>query len=100
MGGVARGRAEKCADAIRGRSHFLDDFLQLLDHPARFDNCLFPIREFRPQIEQFAADRIAWRERRDHTIELFKKRKITRAFAEVFESFLALLAHRSSQSMP
>ena len=45
--GVARWAPEKCADAIRRRSHFLDDFLKLLDHRAGFGDRFFVPRNFR-----------------------------------------------------
>ena len=51
MRGVARWTSEKCPDAVRGRSHLLDDFLQLLDHLARFGDRFFVTNNFRAQRE-------------------------------------------------
>ena len=93
VGGVARRRAEKCADAIRGRSHFLDDFLQLLDHPARLDDCFFVLRDLGPQIEQLAPNRIAWRQRGNDAIKRIEKITCPRVFFPALESFAALVAH-------
>ena len=61
--------AEISADAVRGRSHFLDDFLELLDHLLRFADRLFLIENLRAQFQQFASNRIARRHRRDHAIK-------------------------------
>ena len=71
--GVARGRAEKCADAIGRRSHFLDDLLELVDHAAGFGDGLLLIGNARPQSEQVVPNRIARRERNDHTVDPFQK---------------------------
>ena len=47
-----RSGAEKSADAVGGRSDFFDDFLEFLDHLARFAHRLLLVGNFRPQIEQ------------------------------------------------
>src|SRR6266516_6400074 len=67
--GLLRRGAEKGADPVCWRSNFLYDFLELLDHPARFDHRLLLIENLRPQFQQIAPNWIAWRQRRNHSIE-------------------------------
>ena len=52
---VARRAAEKRADAIGGRSDFLDHLFQLLDHLARITNDLLLLRDRRTQRAQIRA---------------------------------------------
>ena len=61
MCGVFGNCTEKCTDPIRRRGHFLDHFLELLDHLPRFADHLRLIGNVRPEIEKIAADRIARR---------------------------------------
>src|SRR5215831_16754049 len=57
--GLLRSRPEKGADPIRGRSHFFDDFLKLLNHPARLDHRFLLIENLRTQLQQFTPNWIA-----------------------------------------
>src|SRR5436309_11281764 len=61
--------AEKCADPVCRRSHFLYDFLELLDHPARLDHRLLLIEDLRSQFQQLAPNWIAWSQRRNYSIK-------------------------------
>src|SRR6476620_4705932 len=63
--GLLRSGAEKRADPIRGRSHFFDDFLKLLNHPARLNHRFLLIENLRAQLQQFTPKWIAWRQRSD-----------------------------------
>src|SRR5437867_1104968 len=67
--GFLRSGAEKCADPVCRRSHFLYDFLELLDHPARLDHRLLLIEDLRPQFQQIAPNGIARRQRRNYSIK-------------------------------
>ena len=60
---------EKGADPICRSSDFFDDFLKLLNHPARLDHRFLLIKNLRPQLQQFTPNRIARRQRSDHLIE-------------------------------
>jgi hypothetical protein len=62
MRGLLRSGAQKRADPVRGRSHFFDDFLKLLNHPARLNHRLLLIENLRAQLQQFAPDWIARRQ--------------------------------------
>src|SRR5262245_32249011 len=59
---LLRSGAEKRADSVGGRSHFFDDFLKLLNHPARLDHSLLLIENLRPQLQQFTPNWIARRQ--------------------------------------
>jgi len=59
---LLRSGAEKSADPVRRRSYFFDDFLKLLNHPARFDHRFLLIENLRPQLQQFTPNWIARRQ--------------------------------------
>src|SRR5438552_10143630 len=67
--GFLRSGAEKCADQVCRRSHFIYDFLELLDHPARLDHRLLLIEDLRSQFQQIAPNWIARRQRRNYSIK-------------------------------
>src|SRR6476659_7976106 len=60
--GLLRSGPEKSADPIRGRSHFFDDFLELLNHPARLSHGVLLIENLWAQLQQFTPKWIAWRQ--------------------------------------
>ena len=66
---IMRGGVEKRANPVRRGSHFLNDLLELLNHPARFEDHFFSIGNLGAQIDQFLPNWIARRQRRNHTIE-------------------------------
>ncbi len=90
---VPRGRAKKSADAIRRRSHFLDDLLQLLDHLLGFDDRLLVLGNIRAHAKQLAANRFARRQRGNQVIKRLKQSPGARAFAVALPSFATLVAH-------
>ena len=59
---LLRSGAKKRADPVRRRSDFLDHFLELLNHPPRFDDRLLLIEHLRTQLQQFAPNWIARRQ--------------------------------------
>ncbi len=61
--------AEVSTDAVRGRGHLFDDFLELLDHLLRFADRLFLGGNFRPQDEQLATIPIFPRDGSENKIE-------------------------------
>ena len=93
VGCVLGGCPEKRPDAVRRRSDLFNDFLEFLDHPAGFDHRLFPVGNFRAQIEQFMPDRIPRRQRCDHTIERIEEIARPRVCVPALKSFAALVAH-------
>src|SRR6266478_2064131 len=93
MRGFLRSGAEKCADPICRRSHFLNDFLELLDHPARLDHRLLLIEDLRPQFQQVTPNRVARRQRGKHSIECVDEIVRTRVSNPVLKSLAALVAH-------
>src|SRR4029077_17712925 len=67
--GFLRSGAEQRADPVCRRSHFLYDFLELLDHPARLDHRLLLIEDLRSQFQQIAPNGIARRQQRNYSIK-------------------------------
>src|SRR5205807_5701796 len=98
VGGIFRGRTEKCADAISGRSDFLYHFFEFLDHVARFTDHLRLIGNLWAKIEKIAADRITGWKRSDDAVEFIEQGEIRRGLVETFELSAALFAHRKTQS--
>src|SRR5205085_11242584 len=98
--GVFGNCTEKCADPIRRRSHFLDHFLELLDHLPRFADHLRLIGNVWPQIEKIATDGIAWWKRSDDAVESVEQWEIRRGLVETFELSAALFAHCKTPCTP
>ena len=73
---VARRIAEISADAIRGRGHLLDDFLELLDHLLRFTDRLFLRGNLRADQKQLATISIVGRKGSENQIEGFEQTKL------------------------
>src|SRR6266496_1493666 len=90
---ILRSGAEKCADPVCRRSHFLNDFLELLDHPARLDHGFLLIENLRPQIQQVTPNWIARRQRGKHSIKRVNEIVWSRAPNPVLKSLAALVAH-------
>src|SRR5213076_652204 len=91
--GFLRSSAEKSADPICGRSHFFDDFLKLLNHPARLNHRFLLIENLRAQLQQFTPNWIARRQRSDGLIERIEKIFRTGVSFPSLQSLTALVAH-------
>ena len=74
-----RGIVQVSADAIRGRSHFLDDFLELLNHLLRFTDDFLLRLDLRTDDVEFAAMAIFRRNRGDNQIERLQQRQLARS---------------------
>ena len=87
--------AQVSADAVRGRGHLLDDFLELLDHLLRFADRLFLRGNFRADEKQLATISIVRRDGSENKIEGFEQTQLAfaRAIFRVFEFFAALVVH-------
>src|SRR5262249_5928682 len=90
---VLRCGAEKCADPICRRSHFLNDFLEFLNHPPCLDHCLLLIENLRPQFQQITPNWIARRQRGNDSIECVDEIVRTRVPDPVQKPLAALVAH-------
>src|SRR5262245_50459481 len=60
--GFLRSGSEKRADPVGGRSHLFDNFLKLLNHPARLDHRFLLIVNLRTELQQFTPNWIARRQ--------------------------------------
>src|SRR5467141_4444799 len=90
---IVRRGAEEGAYPVRGRSHFLNDFLELLDHSARFEHRLLLIENLRAQIQQVAPKWIARRQRRNNAIKRIEEIARARILFLALKPFAALVAH-------
>ena len=70
---------EISADAIGGRSHLLDHFLELLDHLARFADCFLLRLDLRAQDVELAPMPVLRRNRGDQKIERFEQTQLVLA---------------------
>src|SRR3954468_16922668 len=90
---LLRSGAEKSADPVRRRSHFFNDFLELLDYPPRFNHRLLLIENLRAQLQEFTPKRIARRQCSDHVIECLKKTFPAGVSFPSLQSLTSLFAH-------
>ena len=76
---LPRGIAQVSADAIRGRSHLLDDLLELLNHLLRFADGFLLRFDLRPHDVELAAPAILRRDRGDQQVERLQQRQFARS---------------------
>ena len=94
--GVPRGIAEESADAVRGRSDFLDHFLELLDHLPRFADRLFLRGNLRANEKQFPAIPIVRGDGSEDEIEGFEQTSCALARSDRPDFRIRCCARRSS----